>query len=143
MSKKSMSNLRDLRGDFQKSASEVTLDDLKAIIKSQAEIIKQQEEKIHSLLEKKSGVSSSKTLIANPNISDDLFVAEAQLQRLKEVSMTRDLTLDETRQFEIYSKIKIRCLHSEDNAKKPKLSEPMTTEQLLEMAEADSSDEAK
>lgn len=39
-------------------------------------------------------------------VPDEVTIAEMQLQKLKGLAMNRDLTLEETRKFEIFSKVK-------------------------------------
>lgn len=60
------------------------------------------------------------------------LIADVQLQRLKEAALGRDLTLEETRKYEIFSKVK--NLNKEDIPVDPKLPRDVTPRTLLEIA---------
>jgi len=63
------------------------------------------------------------------------LIADVQLNRLKEAALGRDLTLEETRKYEIFSKIK--NLNKEEIPSEPKLPRDVTPRTLLEIAGSD------
>ncbi|PCI45864.1 MAG: hypothetical protein COB41_00300 [Proteobacteria bacterium] len=69
------------------------------------------EKKDKQILKLKQKIEELTYALANPvvekiQINDEEMIAIMQLQHLKKVSQTRELTLEESRKFEIFSKVK-------------------------------------
>jgi hypothetical protein len=67
---------------------------------------------------------------------DEETIAELQLQKLKGIAESRDLTLEEARKFEIFSKVKKMAKEGRTTSPiLPKLPEGTNKSQLLQIAE--------
>jgi hypothetical protein len=130
-----MSKIKDIFGQFQSD------EDREAFMSAQFSAItnltKQLEEakaKIRHLEEliKKSPLPTAQSdSVASDKDSDELLICKEQLSRLNDVSKDRELTLEETRKVEIYSKIVNQAKDSSKKAKSP--VDSLSTEELLNL----------
>jgi hypothetical protein len=67
--------------------------------------------------------------------SDEEIISRVQLARLKEISLDRELTLEETKRVEIFNKILASKNNSKSNSEK---TQKMNNEDLLKMLENES-----
>jgi hypothetical protein len=67
--------------------------------------------------------------------SDEEIISRVQLARLKEISLDRELTLEETKRVEIFNKILASKTNSKSNSDK---TQKMNSDDLLKMLENDS-----
>jgi hypothetical protein len=116
-------------------------EDLKLKLAKANSFISAQEETIDKLnkeIEKLQELLASR-LEASPASSsfleDEKIIADIQLKKLKDVALSRSLTLEETRKFEIFSKIKNQDFLSDRNSgKSGNLPRDVTPKTLLTIA---------
>ena len=65
---------------------------------------------------------------------NDKLIAETQLSRLKQIALSRDLTLEETRKFEIFSKIKNQSAEPKKSGDSSTLPRDVTPRTLMSIA---------
>jgi len=89
------SNLKSIKKITNKKKKTNVEDNLRALVEEKDAEISRLNRKITTL-----------TKVDKIKINDEEMIAIMQLQRLKGVAQTRELTLEESRKFEIFSKIK-------------------------------------
>lgn len=116
----------------------VSTEDLQTrLLKAEAYIRAQEEtiEKLSQELTRSKQEPSKLATIDSRYFDDEKVIADIQLKQLKEMALTRPLTLEETRKFEIFSKIKnLETLDSKNGGSSGKLPKDVTPSTLLSIA---------
>lgn len=108
------------------------------ILEMSKKIQKLEEDNLHlkKMLEKSVPIleEDKKDLLIFPaGTTNEEIICSIQLGKLKELSMERELTLEETKKTEIYSKILLSLRNKTDDSKKQAPTEALSTADLLNL----------